>query len=308
MNGKMMPYHPGMPHHALAPPHNAYMPAVHTMTAATFAPSLSPNSSVLMTPKSAGTPPSHAQFVGKPPHPFVLHHPTANHTPGQTTLAPYQSHSAPWGAASQNQFIFPSPTAMNPPPPLTSVSCTPSLVGTTHANTIPAAPVVNHWWSELARSLHRYLYLLLEMKDIFNFMYKIPSTSKFSNLYASSWTIDNVFLTSINATKPLLPKKYMLLRPTIVTNTMTQSSKNDKWQNTGECSLSSLLECSILWTFIIIFSFSLWQYFNLYNVIPVSLRSFHFRTVNYRQITNLHFIKSSIPPSLGSHSHVPTTF
>ena len=146
MNGKMMPYHPGMPHHALAPPHNAYMPAVHTMTAATFAPSLSPNSSVLMTPKSAGTPPSHAQFVGKPPHPFVLHHPTTNHhTPGQTTLAPYQSHSAPWGATSQNQFIFPSPTAMNPPP-LTSVSCTPSLVGTTHANTIPAGPV-NHWWT-----------------------------------------------------------------------------------------------------------------------------------------------------------------
>ena len=134
MNGKMMPYHPGMPHHALAPPHNAYMP-VHTMTAATFAPSLSPNSSVLMTPKSAGTPPSHAQFIGKPP--FVLHHPTANHTQTQTSLAaPYQSHSAPWGASGQNQFIFPSPTAMTPPP-FTSVSCTPSLVGTTYVNSMP---------------------------------------------------------------------------------------------------------------------------------------------------------------------------
>jgi hypothetical protein len=144
MNGKMMPYHPGMPHHALAPPHNAYMP-VHTMSAATFAPSLSPNSSVLMTPKSAGTPPSHAQFISKQ-HPFVLHHPTANHTPSQTSLAPYQSHSAPWAATSQNQFIFPSPTAMNPPP-LTSVSCTPSLGVTTHANSMPSHAVapVNHW-------------------------------------------------------------------------------------------------------------------------------------------------------------------
>ena len=146
MNGKMMPYHPGMPHHALAPTHNAYMP-VHTMTAATFAPSLSPNSSVLMTPKSVGTPPPHAQFLGKP-HPFVLHHPTANHTPNQTTLAPYQSHSAPWGTGSQNQFIFPSPTATNPPP-LTSVSCSHMLVGTTHANSIPAhavAPINTQWW------------------------------------------------------------------------------------------------------------------------------------------------------------------
>lgn len=129
MNGKaMMPFHPGGPHHGLAAPHSAYMP-VPTMNAAGFAPSISPNSSVLMTPKSAGTPPSHTQLIGKPP--FVLHHPTANHTPTPSSVAPYgQSHSAPWTA--QSQFVFPSPTAVSfsNPPPLTSTSCSPISANT----------------------------------------------------------------------------------------------------------------------------------------------------------------------------------
>ena len=138
MNGKsMMPFHPGGPHHALAAPHNAYMP-MPTMSAASFAPSISPNSSVLMTPKSAGTPPHHAQIIGK--QGFVLHHPTANHVPTPTTIAPYgQSHSAPWTA--QNQFVFPNPAAMSfsAPPPLTSSSCSISA----HTNSLPAS---NHRW------------------------------------------------------------------------------------------------------------------------------------------------------------------
>ncbi len=120
MNGKqMMPFPPGAaPHHALPPPHHAYMP-MSSMSAASFSPSISPNSSVLMTPKSAG-----AHQFSKPHQPFVLHHPTASSSPPNVT--PYgQSHSAPWTA--QNQFVFPSPTAMtfsNNPPPLTSSSHT----------------------------------------------------------------------------------------------------------------------------------------------------------------------------------------
>lgn len=120
MNGKaMMQFHPGTaPHHALPPPHHAYMPM---SAAASFSPSISPNSSVLMTPKSAGAPQSHG-LISKQHQPFVLHHPTANPSPS-TTITPYgQSHSAPWTA--QNQFVFPSPTAMtfSTPPPLTSSS------------------------------------------------------------------------------------------------------------------------------------------------------------------------------------------
>ena len=120
MNGKqIMPFPPGStPHHALQPPHHAYMP-MSSMSAASFSPSISPNSSVLMTPKSAG-----AHQFNKPHHSFVLHHPTASSSPPNVT--PYgQSHSAPW--TSQNQFVFPSPTAMtfsNNPPPLTSSSHT----------------------------------------------------------------------------------------------------------------------------------------------------------------------------------------
>lgn len=114
MNGKgMSPYHhPGVsPHHALAAPHNAYMPmpSMTTMSAASFAPSLSPNSTVLMTPKSASTPPS-TQLLGKQSQ-FVLHHP-GNQICTPTTMQSYgQSHSAPW--SGQNQFVFPSPTAMS---------------------------------------------------------------------------------------------------------------------------------------------------------------------------------------------------
>lgn len=138
MNGKgMMPFHPGGPHHALQAPHNAYMP-MPAMNAASFAPSISPTSSVLMTPKSAGTPPSHAQIIGAKQG-FVLHHPSANHTPTQSTIASYgHSHSAPW--TTQNQFVFPSPTAMSfsNPPPLTSVSCSPNTTS------LPV-PVTNHW-------------------------------------------------------------------------------------------------------------------------------------------------------------------
>jgi len=120
MNGKQMMFPPGAaPQHALPPPHHAYMP-MSSMSAASFSPSISPNSSVIMTPKSAGGP----QF-GKPQQTFALHH-LSNSSPPNVT--PYgQSHSAPWTA--QNQFVFPSPTAMssfaNNPPPLTS---------TTHAN------------------------------------------------------------------------------------------------------------------------------------------------------------------------------
>lgn len=108
MNGKgMVPMHPAAVHHPALVPHNAYMPMHGTMgtMAATFAPSLSPNSTVLMTPKSAGTPPSH--LMAKQ-HPFVLHHP--NHTPASIPTPYGHSQSAPWSA--QNQFIFPSPTAM----------------------------------------------------------------------------------------------------------------------------------------------------------------------------------------------------
>ena len=134
MNGKaMMPFHPGGPHHGLAAPHSAYMPmSGSTMNAAGFVPSISPNSSVLMTPKSAGTPPSHAQLIGK--QPFMLHHPSAHHTPTppSASVAPYgQSHSAPWTA--QSQFVFPSPTAVSfsNPPPLTSASnCSPVSANT----------------------------------------------------------------------------------------------------------------------------------------------------------------------------------
>ena len=132
MNGKgMLPMHPGVHHPALAH-HNAYMHMPGTVGApCTFAPAnnLSPTSSVLMTPKSAGTPPSH--HVKQPP--FVLHHPTAvtNHMGTPTSIhTPYgHSHSAPW--SGQSQFVFPSPTAM------TFANQTPHPT-VCSANTIPA--------------------------------------------------------------------------------------------------------------------------------------------------------------------------
>lgn len=128
MNGKgLVPLPHGAPHPAFAAHqvHSTYMPMPHG--AATFAPNISPNSSVLMTPmtpKSAGVPPG-TQLMAKQQQ-FVLHHP-ANHTPPQSTYVSGQSHSAPWGAA-HNQFVFPSPTCMTfsntSPLPTSSPVCT----------------------------------------------------------------------------------------------------------------------------------------------------------------------------------------
>lgn len=75
---------------------------------------LSPGSSVLMTPKSAGTPPGSHMFQSKAP--FVLHHPNSGN-PANGIIPPQPYTSSPW--SSQNQFVFPSPTAMpysNPSP------------------------------------------------------------------------------------------------------------------------------------------------------------------------------------------------
>lgn len=142
MNGKgLVPLPPGAVHPAFAAsPHHPYMPM--PPGAATFGPSVSPSSSVLMTPmtppKSAGVPPCSQLMTAKQHTQFVLHHPT-NHTPTQTTYIGGQSQSAPWGAA-HNQFVFPSPTGMtfsNPSPlPTSSPVCT-------AINTIPTP---NPWW------------------------------------------------------------------------------------------------------------------------------------------------------------------
>lgn len=107
----------------------ATLPSMHSMMPPNFAApptNLSPSSSVLMTPKSAGTPPSHQMFQAKQ---FVLHHP--NQSQG---MAPY---SSPWGG--QNQFVFPSPTAMTfSNPPLSA----PSPISTTiHAQWWPSPPI-----------------------------------------------------------------------------------------------------------------------------------------------------------------------
>ena len=74
---------------------------------------------------------------------------------------------------------------------------------------------------------------------------KTPSTSKFSNLYALSWTI------------PLLPKKYMLLRPTIVTKqwlNLVVKMTNDRIQVTVS-QLSLILGMLRSLDFIIILAF-----------------------------------------------------
>ena len=76
--------------HGMMPPNFATIPT-----------NLSPSSSVLMTPKSAGTPPGSHMFPAKP---FVLHHPNS----APSNIPPYTS--SPW--SGQNQFVFPSPTAM----------------------------------------------------------------------------------------------------------------------------------------------------------------------------------------------------
>ena len=103
----MVPMHPGISPHPALIPHNAYMPMPSSI-GATFGPTnLSPNSSVLMTPKSAGAPP---HLINCKQSPFVLHHPTAaNHTSPPTV---YHSQSAPW-STGQSQFVFPSPPAVS---------------------------------------------------------------------------------------------------------------------------------------------------------------------------------------------------
>lgn len=116
MNGRGV----GMPMQTAGglPPMHGMMP--HNF--ATIPTNLSPGSSVLMTPKSAGTPPSGHMFQAKP---FVLHHP--NQVPANS-MGPY---SSPWNG--QNQFVFPSPTTMafsNPSPlsatsPICSTAMTP---------------------------------------------------------------------------------------------------------------------------------------------------------------------------------------
>ncbi len=137
----MIPMHPGIPHPALGS-HGAYMPTMPSpMGPHSFAPpNLSPGSTVLMTPKSAGIPPSHHQFMHK--QPFVLHHPTAsapptlhNGVPTPTSLhTPYcQAQSAPW--SSPSQFVFPSPTAMTFSHQNVLPSSSP--ICTAPANTIP---------------------------------------------------------------------------------------------------------------------------------------------------------------------------
>ena len=131
MNGRGLPIHPGH-HAALAAPYH-----MNPMSAApAFAPapgSLSPTNSVLMTPKSAMTPPG--TLMAKHPHTgFVLHHPSHNAT--STAFHGMYSHSqsAPWNA--HNQFVFPSPTGavtFPTPPPLTSanpVCSTPPILPT----------------------------------------------------------------------------------------------------------------------------------------------------------------------------------
>lgn len=101
----------------------AGFPHTHGMMPHNFAAipnNLSPGSSVLMTPKSAGTPPagSHMfQSAGAKAPPFVLHHPNSAGANPNGIIPPQPYTSSPW--SSQNQFIFPSPTAMpysNPSP------------------------------------------------------------------------------------------------------------------------------------------------------------------------------------------------
>ena len=93
----------GMAPMHLGVPHIAYM-SMPASTDATFAPTnLSPNSSVLKTPESTGTPP---QLINCKQSPFVLHHPTATSTP---TVS--HSHSAPW-STGESQFVFSRPQAV----------------------------------------------------------------------------------------------------------------------------------------------------------------------------------------------------
>jgi hypothetical protein len=122
MNGRGLSLHPG--HHALAAPYH-----MNPMSAApAFAPgpgSLSPTNSILMTPKSALTPPGTALMAKQPHAGFVLHHPCTSHNATSTAFHGMYSHSqsAPWN--THNQFVFPSPTGtvtFPTPPPLTSAN------------------------------------------------------------------------------------------------------------------------------------------------------------------------------------------
>ncbi len=104
----------GFPHtHGMMPHNFAAIPA-----------NLSPGSSVLMTPKSAGTPPGSHMFQTKPP--FILHHPNSN----PSNIPPYNV--SQW--SGQNQFVFPSPTTMaySNPSPLSVSSPVCSTVMTPH--------------------------------------------------------------------------------------------------------------------------------------------------------------------------------
>lgn len=122
MNGRGLPIHPSH-HAALAAPYH-----MHPMSAApAFAPapgSLSPTNSVLMTPKSAVTPPGTTLMAKQPHAGFVLHHPTSHNATSTAFHGMYgHSQSAPWNA--HNQFVFPSPTGtvtFPTPPPLTSAN------------------------------------------------------------------------------------------------------------------------------------------------------------------------------------------
>lgn len=140
MNGRGLPLHPGH-HPALSPYH------MHPMSAAApaFAPapgSLSPTNSVLMTPKSAGTPPGTTLMAKQPHAGFVLHHPTTHNATSAAFPGMYgHSQSAPWN--THNQFVFPSPTAHGTvtfptPPPLTSAN---PVCSTPPIHAVPTA-----WW------------------------------------------------------------------------------------------------------------------------------------------------------------------
>ena len=127
MNGRGIPLHPAVHHQALANQHAYMHHPMHGAPAFAQAPgSLSPTSSVLMTPKSAGL--QGTPLMAKQHHTgFVLHHPS-NHSAISTTAAtihgmPYgHSQSAPWN--THNQFVFPSPATMTfpTPPPLTTAN------------------------------------------------------------------------------------------------------------------------------------------------------------------------------------------
>lgn len=142
MNGRGLPIHPSH-HAALAAPYH-----MNPMSAApAFAQppgSLSPTNSVLMTPKSAVTPPG-TTLMAKQPHPgFVLHHPSSHNVTSTASFPGMYGHSqsAPWN--THNQFVFPSPTGtvtFPTPPPLTSANpvCSTAPIPTQLPTPLPTA-------------------------------------------------------------------------------------------------------------------------------------------------------------------------